>query len=199
MDYYSIIASNFQDTIESIAHSVDNLAGPIERGSELLAQALLEDRKIVCCGAGADSALAQLFANNLLSCFEQERPALPALALGADGGSITAIARSSGINDIYSRQIRALGQPGDVLLIINSASTNVALLRATQAARERNMGLVALSNSGDHELGTLIGSEDVEIGVDANRQARIIELHAMILNSLCELIEHRLFGSYNQE
>ena len=199
MNYYDLIATSFQSTIESIAMSVDNLAGPIESGSELLASALLNDQKIISCGSGVDATLAQQFASNLLSRFEHDRPALPALALGGDGGSLTAILQSNGINDIFSRQLRALGQPGDILLCINSSRNSPGLLRAIQAAHERNMRVVALSNNGDSELSALIGLEDIEISVAMQRQARIVELHTMTLNCLCELLEHRLFGGYNQE
>jgi len=195
MDYYQIIAENFQSTIETIALSVDNLAEPIEQGSQLMARALLEDRKIVACGNGVDAALAQLFASNLLSRFENERPALPALTLGGDGASITAIAHSSGVIDIFSRPLRALGQAGDVLLCINSSNGANNLLRAVQAAHERNMTVVALSNTGDSELSTLIRSEDVELRVDALRQPRIVELHTMAIHCLCELVDHSLFGT----
>jgi len=198
MDYYQIIAENFQNTIETITLSVDNLAEPIERGSQLMAQALLEDRKIVACGNGVDAALAQLFVSNLLSRFEQERPALPALTLSSDGANITAIAHSSGVIDIFSRQLRGLGQAGDILLCINSSDGANNLLRAVQAARERNMTVVALSNTGDGELSTLIRAEDVELRVDAPRQPRIVELHTMAIHCLCELIDHRLFGTYQE-
>lgn len=199
MDYYQIIAENFQSTIETIALSVDNLAEPIDRGSQLLVQALLEDHKIVACGNGVDAALAQLFVSNLVSRFEQERPALPALALGGDGASITAIAQTTGVNEIFSRQLRALGQPGDVLLCISSSAGANNLLRAVQAAHERNMGVIALSNTLDSELSTLISAEDVELRVDAPRRARIVEIHTMAIHCLCELVDQTLFGTYNQE
>jgi phosphoheptose isomerase len=199
MDYYKIIAENFQSTIETIALSVDTLAEPIERASQLMVRALLEDRKILACGNGVDGALAQLFASNLLSRFEHDRPALPALALNSDGASLTAIAQSGGINDVYSRQLRALGQGGDILLCINSAATAGNLLRAIQAAHERNMAVIALSNVADGELSTLLQAEDVELRIDATRPPRVVELHTMSIHCLCELIEHSLFGSYNQE
>lgn len=199
MDYYKIIAENFQSTIETIALSVDTLAEPIERASQLMVRALLEDRKILACGNGVDGALAQLFASNLLSRFEHDRPALPALALNSDGASLTAIAQSGGINDVYSRQLRALGQGGDILLCINSAGTAGNLLRAIQAAHERNMAVIALSNGADGELSTLLQAEDVELRIGATRPPRVVELHTMSIHCLCELIEHSLFGSYNQE
>ena len=199
MDYYRIIADNFQTTIETIAMSVDTLAEPIELGSQLMVRALLEDRKIICCGNGVDAALAQLFSSNLLSRFEHERPALPALALSADGSGITAIAQSSGFNEIFARQLRALGQPGDILLCISSSNGASNLLRAVQAAHERNMGVIVLSNISDSELGTLIRAEDVELRIDAQRQPRVVEMHTMAIHCLCELIDQSLFGTYNQE
>ncbi|HDY83191.1 MAG: phosphoheptose isomerase [Gammaproteobacteria bacterium] len=198
MDHYPIIAENFQSTIETIALSVDNLAEPIERGSQLMTRALLEDRKIIACGNGVDAALAQLFTCNLLSRFEHERPALPALTLGGDGASITAITHSSGVVNIFSRQLRALGQAGDVLLCINSSGGANNLLRAVQAAHERNMTVVALSNTGDSEFSTLIRAQDVELRVDTRRQPRIVELHTMAIHCLCELIDHGLFGTYQE-
>jgi phosphoheptose isomerase len=197
MDYYQIISNNFQATIETIALSVDTLAEPVGRASELMVRALLEDRKIIACGNGVDAALAQMFTCNLISRFEHERPALPALALNSDGACLTAIAHTGGLNDIYSRQLRALGQAGDVLLCISSTGDANNLLRAVQAAHERNMAVVALSNATDGELGTLLQADDVEIRIDSLRRPRVAELHTMTINCLCELIEHSLFGSYD--
>ncbi len=199
MDYYQIIADNFQNTIETIAMSADNLAETIERGSQLMVRALLADRKIIACGNGVDAALAQLFACNLLNRFEEDRPALPALTLGSDSASVTAIARTSGFNDIFSRQLRALGQAEDVLLCINSSQGTGNLVRAVQTAQERNMGVIVMSNSGDGELGALLRPEDVELRVPTTRQVRIVEMHTMALHSICELIDQILFGTYNRE
>jgi len=199
MDYYQIISNSFQDTIETIALSVDSLAEPMERACALMVGALLEDHKIAACGNGVDGALAQLFTCNLLSRFEHDRPALPALALNSDGATLMAIADAGGLNDVYSRQLRALGQPGDVLLCISSAGEANNLLRAVQAAHERNMSVIALSNATDGEFGTLLHPEDVEIRIDSLQRSRVVELHTMIIHCLCKLIERNLFGSYDQE
>ncbi len=199
MDYYQIIADNFQSTIETIAMSVDTLAGTIERSTQLMVTALLADRKIIACGNGVDAALAQLFACNLINRFDEDRPALPALTLGADSATITAIALSSSINDIFARQLRALGQADDILLCINSSKGASNLVRAIQTAQERNMRVIVLSNSRDGELGALIRPEDVQLQVPATRQARIVEMHAMVIHNMCELIDHSLFGNYHRE
>jgi D-sedoheptulose 7-phosphate isomerase len=199
MDNYKIIADNFKRTIETIALSVDDLAGKIERGAQIMATALLADRKILACGNGVDAALAQLFVCNLLNRFEEDRPALPALTLGADHASITGIARDGSYNEIFSRQLRALGHAGDVLLCINSSAAAGNLARAVQTGQERNMGIIVMSNSLDDELGSLIRPEDVELRINATRRARIVEMHTMAIHNFCELIEHSLFGTYTPE
>ena len=180
MDHYQIIAANFQDTIETITMSVDTLADAIEKGSQLMVDALLSERKVITCGDGVDGVLAQLFTCNLLNRFEADRPALPALNLGMDYASITAIAQSSGMVDIFSRQLQALGQAGDVLLCFNSSASADNLLRAVQTAQERNIGIIVMSNSRDEELSTLLRAEDVGLQINAARQARIVELYTMI-------------------
>ena len=197
MEYYGIIAGHFQGTIEAMAMSVDRLAAPVERASAMIADCLLGDHKVLACGNGADASLTQLFACSLLGQHERDRPALPAMALSTDGANLSAIGQSSGINDIYSRQLRALGQAGDVLICISSTEGDASLLRGVQAARERNMGVIALSNPRSEELGTLLGNEDVEICVEARQPARVRELQTVIVHCLCDLVDRRLFG--NQE
>ena len=200
MGYYQIIADNFQSTIETIAMCADDLATTIELGSQLMASALLADRKIITCGNGVDAALAQLFACNLLNRFEQDRPALPALSLAADNASLTAIAQAGAFNDIYSRQLRALGQAEDILLCINSADSGGSnLLRAVCTAQERNMGVIVMTHTRDNTLGTVLRPEDVELRVSALRQARVVELHTMAIHSFCQLIDHSLFGGYHHD
>ena len=199
MDHYLLISDSFQNTIETIALSVDALAPAISDASQVLVSWLLQDRKIIGCGNGVDGALAQLFACNLLNRFEQERPALPALALHCDGASLMAISQGSGLNETFSRQVRALGQPGDVLLCISSAGDATNLLRAVQAAHEREMAVVALLHAPDTELGSLLHQEDVQIQVDQPRRARVVELHTMVLHCLCTLIDHSLFGAYAED
>ncbi len=198
MDYYRIIADNFQSTIDTVVMAVDPLAEVIVRGAQLMAEALLADRKIIVCGNGVDGALAQLFTCNLLNRFDNDRPALPSLTLGADNTSVTAIAQSNGINEIFSRQLRALGQAGDVLLCINSSTSTDNLLRAVKTAQERNMGIIMMSNAKDSEAGTLMRPEDVELRVDATQPARIVEIHTMVIHHFCELIDHNLFSTHNR-
>ena len=196
MSYYEIIAEHFQGTMETISMAVDDLADPLDRGSEFITRALLEDRKIVACGVGVDAALAQLFCGYLLTRFEQDRPALPALALGADPAGVTAIAQSEGVDEVFSRQLRALGQADDVLLCIASEPDVATIARAVEAAHERNMHVIALSNSDSAELSSLIHAEDVELRVHSHRRSHVVEIHTMVIHCLCALVDQRLFGTY---
>lgn len=197
MDYYQIIANNFQNTIEAISLCADDLALKIEQGSQLMTQALLADRKIIACGNGVDAALAQMFNCYLLDRFDTDRPALPALCLGADHACLTAITQSAGSNDGFSRQLRALGQAGDVLLGISSQSAAPSLLRAIQTAQERNMAVIVLSNALDKAPGNLLRPEDVELSIDAASRARVVELQTMTIHNFCDLIDHNLFGTHH--
>ncbi|MFK7974920.1 MAG: SIS domain-containing protein [Halioglobus sp.] len=199
MDAYDTISSQFQDTIGIISMSVDALAPQLTAASALMAQALLNDRKIMACGNGPDTAVAHLFAGHLLSSYETERPALPAIALGSDSTGASAITTINGVNDVFSRPLRALGDSGDVLLCITSTDGPANLLRAVQAAHERNMTIVLLSNAGERELENLLDNEDIVIQIPSDHTGRVLEMHTMIIHCLCTLIEHTLFGHYTQD
>lgn len=199
MDAYDTISRQFQDTIETIAMSVDALAPSISAGSASMAQTLLNGGKILACGNGPDAALAQLFVGHLLSRYETERPALPALALGCDSTAASAITQVNGSNDVFSRPLRALGNEGDTLLCLASALGATNLIRAVQAAHERNMTVVLLSNTGERELENLLDSGDIAVHVPSDNAGRVLEMHTMLIHSLCTLIEHTLFGHYPQD
>ncbi len=198
MDDYQIIAGRFQSTIESIAMSVDLIAESVGQAGAGMTDALLRDRKIICCGNGVDSAQAQLFSTALLCSLDQERPALPALHLGSDSAMLTAVAPGESAEDIYARQVRALGQDGDILLLVNSADAGPQLTAALTAAHDRNMQVIALSNPSDASLPGLLLDSDELLLLEADNRSQVIELHTMVLLCLCRLIEQRLFGAYIQ-
>lgn len=197
MDNYQLIANHFHGTVEAVTMSVDDLATPVEAASLLMLDSLLQDGKIFTCGSGVDGALAQILTAKLLARHENERPALPAVALSADCTSMAAIARSNGVNDIYARQLRALGQPGDILICINSAESSANLLRAVQGAKERNMHVIALSNAQDREMLTLMTDSDVAISIHATHGSTVVELQLMVIHCLCSLVDNGLFGSHD--
>ncbi|WP_116368586.1 D-sedoheptulose-7-phosphate isomerase [Parahaliea mediterranea] len=196
MDHYELLAANCQGTIEALAMAVDPAAPALGAGAELIVAAMLNEHKVLTCGSGPDAALAQLFAINLLGHFQQERPALPALALAGDGGVVGAIASADGSDEMYARQLLALGQSGDVLLCIASAGIGGQLRRALESARERNMAIVLLSNGVDEHIPALLHDGDAVIALDRIAPARALERHTVLLQNLCELIDHALFGGF---
>ena len=199
MDHYQNIATRFQRTIENIAMSVDQLAEPIAQGSELMTQVLLHDGRLFTCGNGADAAISQLLATCLIGRLDQERPALPAFNLSADGGGITAVLGDESPTDIFSRPLRALGQEGDLLVILHSGGEPGALVAAVESAHERGMLVVAVTYDQDPTLSSALQSGAAIIVVTAGTRSQRVELATMIAHSLCELIEHSLFGDYQED
>jgi phosphoheptose isomerase len=195
MDHYDIFAGNCQSTLESLAMAVDALADPLASAAEMVTAALVQDGKVLACGTGPDAALAQLFSINMLGHFQQERPALPAMTLCGDGGAIAAIAEQDGTAEILARQVRALGHGSDLLLIIASAPASAALLAAVAAGRERHMPIIALYNSADARLAKCLQAGDVQLPVQSTAPARALELHTIVIQNLCQLIDHNLFGN----
>ena len=193
MDYYQSIAGHFQGGIESAAMAVDDLAAPLAQAADLVTRALLEDHKVIACGLGADAALAQLFTSHMHCGPERERPALPAINLASDGAALCNPATGAGPGDFAGR-VRALGQAGDVLLIVNSYSDGSALRGAVTAAAERNMPMVILSNRDDAALPAAAGGDCALLLPAAAARSHILELQVKVLHCLCLLIENQLFG-----
>lgn len=196
MNTYEVIAEDFQQAMELVSISVDNLVEPLERAVGLCHEALLAEKKILCCGNGAGAAVAQLFCIGLIHRYEQERPALPAVSLCGDGPIQSAIATASG-SEVFSRQVRAVGQAGDVLLAVAASENNSALIQSIRAAHEREMLVILLSGGDCKDVSSLMLPEDVEIYVNSSSAPRIIELQTMIVHCLCKLIDNSLFGIYD--
>ena len=196
MSTYEAIAADFQQILELVSVSVDELVEPLERAVEVCNQALLGEHKILCCGNGPGAAVAQLFSVGLVHRFDQERPALPAINLAGDGAALTAITSTSS-NELFSRQVRAVGQAGDALLAVAAGDNNGSIIQAIRAAHEREMLVILLSGGDCKDVSSLILPEDVEIYVNSSSAPRIIEMQTMIVHCLCKLIEHALFGNYS--
>lgn len=194
MDHYQIIANRFQQTIETIAMSVDQLADPISRGSEMMTQVLLNDGKILCCGHGVDAANSQLFSNLLLQNPQRERPALPVLDLGAG-----AAASDSSAHDGYARQLRALARNSDLLLVIDSGPGDANCLAALRATRDIDIPAVVMSNAQNQAAADILNAGDANIQIAAAQRTQCVEMHTMVTLTICQLIETSLFGDYDQE
>jgi D-sedoheptulose 7-phosphate isomerase len=188
------VRNHFQESVMTIRDTVDELAPLITTAAGHMIQALLSDRKILACGNGGSAADAQHFSAELLNRFERERPGLPGIALTTDASTITSIANDYHFDDIFSKQVRALGQPGDILLGISTSGNSPNVLRAVQAAHERQMIVVALNGREGGELATVLQGQDVNLCVRGSSTARIQEVHGIIIHCLCDLIDFQLLG-----
>jgi len=160
-----------------------------------MGQSLQNDGKILSCGNGGSAGDAQHFSSELLNRFERERPGLPAVALTTDSSTLTSIANDYAYEDIFAKQIRALGRGGDVLLAISTSGNSENVNRAIAAAHERSMQVVALSGRDGGQMAEILSAGDVEIRVPAERTARIQEVHLVVIHCLFDLIDESLFGS----
>ncbi|ODS24937.1 phosphoheptose isomerase [Candidatus Endobugula sertula] len=184
----------FQHSIEAKMKTGEVLLPHIVSASQVLVQSLLSEGKILICGNGPSAALAQILTNQLINRFERERPSLPAIVLGCDLTNATAIAYESSFNEIFAKEIRALGSAGDTLVIISSSGNPSNLIQAIQAAHERSMNVITLTGRDGGNLSLLLDVDDVELLVPLDSRARIHELHLLSIFCLCDLIDEQLFG-----
>lgn len=196
MSFNDRIVQHFHDSIDVKAQASQLLPPLIEHASHMMVEALLNEGKILSCGNGGSAGDAQHFSSELLNRFERERPSLPALALTTDTSTLTSIANDYSYNEVFSKQIRALGQPGDILLAISTSGNSANVIQAIQAAHERDMRVVALTGKDGGNMAALLTPEDCEIRVPAKVTARIQEVHLLVIHCLCDLIDEQLFGSH---
>lgn len=194
MDLHARITQHFNDSIQAKQQALNTVAPGIAHAAEAITRALLNDRKILACGNGGSAADAQHFSSELLNRFEMERPGLPAIALTTDSSTLTSIANDYQFEDIFAKQVRALGQPGDVLLAISTSGNSPNIVSAAHAAHDREMTVVALTGRDGGLMSDLLIDQDVEIRVPALSTARIQEVHILVIHCLCDLIDHLLLG-----
>ncbi|MEX0976768.1 MAG: phosphoheptose isomerase [Woeseia sp.] len=195
MDGETRVRTHFADSIATKQAAVSVLSPAIVVAGHHMSQALLDDGKILSCGNGGSAADAQHFSSELLNRFEMERPGLPAFSLTTDTSTLTSIANDYSFDDIFAKQIRALGRQNDLLFAISTSGNSENVCRATIAAHERGMKVVALTGRDGGRLAGLLADNDVEIRVPANRTARIQEVHHLVIHCLCDLIDTTLLGA----
>ncbi len=195
MDLIARLQHLFSASIEAKIAAADALPESIAKAAQVMAHALLTGHKILSCGNGGSAADAQHFSSELINRFERERPGLPAIALTTDTSALTSIANDYHYDEIYSKQIRALGQAGDVLLAITTSGSSNNIVQAVAAAQEAQMIVVALTGKQGGAVASLLNPEsDVEIRVPHQQTARIQEVHLCVIHYLCDLIDNQIFG-----
>jgi DnaA initiator-associating protein len=192
------IKANFTESIQTKIAASETLPEVILSAGQSMVRALMNGKKILTCGNGGSAGDAQHFSSELLNRYERERPSLPAMALTTDPSTITSIANDYSYDEVFSKQVRALGQSGDVLLAISTSGNSRNVIKAMEAAVSRDMTIVALTGKDGGEMAGLLGASDIEIRVPSNRTARIQEVHLLVIHNLCEVIDDSLFPAHPQ-
>lgn len=186
------INAHFRDSIAAKQRALEHLPEPIEAAAAAMTECLRQGGKILSCGNGGSAGDSQHFSSELLNRFERERQGLAAIALTTDSSTITAIANDYAYEQVFSRQIEALGQPGDVLLAISTSGNSANVVRAISMAQQRNMRVVALTGRDGGMVASALENADIEIRVPAERTARIQEVHLVVIHCLCDLLDSAL-------
>lgn len=193
------IKANFTESIQTKIAAGEILPEAIDRAAQMMVEALIRGNKILSCGNGGSAGDAQHFSSELLNRYERDRPSLPAMALTTDSSTITSIANDYSYDEVFSKQVRALGQAGDILFAISTSGNSRNVINAMEAALSRDMTIVALTGKDGGEMAGLLNQHDVEIRVPSNRTARIQEVHLLVIHNLCECIDDSLFPENNEE
>lgn len=195
MEPREIIQSHFDTCIEVQQAARVELADTIAAAADAMTTALLSDRKILACGNGGSAGDAMHIASELVNRFELDRPALPAIALTADTPTLTSIANDSSYEQVFARQIQALGSPGDVLLAFSTSGRSANVVAAIEAAHDRSLRVVALTGRDGGIIAGILDADDIEIRVPSDTTARVQETHLLVIHCLCDLIDRQLFGA----
>ena len=199
MNLISRIHQHFSDSAQTKLDAVEDLAAPIADAVELMAGTLVGNGKILACGNGGSAADAQHFVAELIGRFEVERRGLAAIALTTNSSIVTAVANDYDYKTLFERQVRALGQPGDLLLAISTSGNSPNVVEAIRAARDNDLRVVALTGKDGGEIGRMLRDFDsgsnVHLCVPSERTARIQEVHTLIVHCLCDGIDCLLLGA----
>ncbi|GHD52178.1 D-sedoheptulose 7-phosphate isomerase [Marinobacter persicus] len=184
----------FASHMEHTAEAASTVAPAIEDVADACVGSLLQDGKIIACANGNANVLTQYLCTALLARLVQERPALPAINLGADATTYSAICRDNRFNDTFSRQVQAIGKPGDLLVVVVDDGHKANLIQAIQAAHDREMRVVVLSAKARSDITSLMHPEDIELALNDLPAPEATPLLMVIINAICDMIDRKLFG-----
>ncbi len=188
------IEQQFIDSADLKYQAAQVLNKPILAAIQAILSCVTSGGKVLACGNGGSAADAQHFAAEFVGRFERERPELAAIALTTDTSILTAIGNDYDFNQIFSKQVRALGQGTDVLLAISTSGNSANVLAAINAAHEREMTVIALTGKSGGKIAKALKETDVDICVPSERTARIQEVHLLVLHCICDGVDYQLLG-----
>ena len=188
------IQQQFIDSADLKYQCAQSLAPLVEAATNAVLASVTGGGKVLSCGNGASAAAAQHFAASFVGRYERERPELAAFSLTADTAVLTGIANDFDARAIFGRQVRALGQAGDVLLVLSTTGNSANVMAAVEAAHERDMTVVALTGARGGRLGQMLRDTDVHVCVPHDMPARILEVHHMVLHCICDGVDAQLLG-----
>lgn len=188
------VRNNFSDSIQTKIISADTLLPVISAACEKIVQCLLEGHKIMSCGNGGSACDSLHFSSQMINRFKHDRPSLPAIALNSDMAAMTSIANDHSFNEIFARQIRALGQPGDILLTLSTSGNSANILHAIKAAHDREMIVIALTGHDGGKIPSTLQENDIEVRIPASDTPRIQETHLLVIHCICDIVDFQLFG-----
>ena len=194
MDLITRISQQFTDSAQTKLNATELLAAPIAEAAEAMTACLLANGKILACGNGGSAGDAQHFVAELVGRFERERQSLAAVALSTDTSILTAVGNDYGFDYVFDKQVRALGQPGDILLAISTSGNSANVIKAIEAAHDNDLRVVALTGKGGGQIGEMLRDDDIHLCVPADRTARIQETHLLVIHCLCDGIDALLLG-----
>lgn len=194
MDLANHLNTHFEDNIAATRRSMETLTEPLLSAIDLCFGCVTNNAKLLACGNGGSAADAQHFIAELVGRFERERLPLAGIALNTDTSIMTAVGNDYGFDQVFARQVSALGQPGDVLVAISTSGNSANVITAIQAAHEREMRVIALTGKGGGRISDLLLDNDVHLCVPHDRTMRIQEVHILLLHLICDGVDTLLLG-----
>lgn len=182
------------EAIDTTAANIESISPNIDLACTKLTETLLNDNRILVCGNGLSNPIGSILSTSLLNQQEFARPSLPTINLSLDSTCILSISKSNSHHQVFANQISALGTEGDTLVALSVDGNCSNIVQAVQAAHEKDINVITISGFKSEKISAILQSDDINIQIDSQSVARVIEIQLLVVNSLCHQLEATLFG-----